>query len=114
MGRPKGGKNRHWSKEERLRIVKRYTDGFISQAVLSKEESISRGMLHSWITKYYDNGESGLENKKKPGNPFVSYQMKKNPTREETLEYENLRLRLENELLKKGLTLEEVITKQKR
>jgi hypothetical protein len=44
----------------------------------------------------------GLVNKKKPGNPLSKYQNKKNLTKEEQLEYENMKLRIENELLKKG------------
>ena len=43
-----------------------------------------------------------LENKKKPGNPLSKYSRKKNLTDLENLEYENMRLRIENERLKKG------------
>ena len=44
----------------------------------------------------------GLENKKKLGNSLVKYCNRKNLTKEEQLEYENMKLRIENELLKKG------------
>ena len=44
----------------------------------------------------------GLTNKKKPGNPLSKYCNKKNLTKEEQLEYENMKLKIENELLKKG------------
>ncbi len=114
MGRPKGGKNKHWTQKEKLRIVKKVVDDLRSQTEVAKEEGINGGMLHRWVKKYQDSGEAGLINKRKPGNPFAKYHMKKNLTREEELEYENMKLRLENELLKKGLTLEEVITRLKK
>lgn len=44
----------------------------------------------------------GLINKTKPGNPLSKYQ-KKNLTKEEQLEYENMKLRIENEMLKNDL-----------
>ena len=46
---------------------------------------------------------TGLENKKKPGNPLAKiYSKKKFKNREEQLENENMKLRIENERLKKG------------
>ena len=51
---------------------------------------------------YKKDGIKGLENKKKPGNPLMKYSRKKSLTELEKLEYENMKLRIENELLKKG------------
>ena len=60
-------------------------------------------MLRTWIIKYREDGEEALANKKKPGNPMSKYYVtKKFKSREEELEYENMRLRIENERLKKG------------
>ena len=56
--------------------------------------------------KYLELGEKGLENKKKPGNPLMKYSAKKNLTEIEKLEYENMKLRIENERLKKGYYVE--------
>ena len=39
-GRPQGGKNRNWSKEDKLRIVRRYFYENIGERVLAKEENI--------------------------------------------------------------------------
>lgn len=108
MGRPKGGTNRYWSKEEKLRIVKRWMDGEGSQRQIAKEEKISFGMYSNWIYAFQENGEGGLENQRKPGNPLVRYQTKKELTDLERLEYENMKLRIENLRLKKGYTEEEV------
>jgi hypothetical protein len=49
----------------------------------------------------------GLTNKKKPGNPLMKYSSKKKLTKEEQLEYENMKLRIENEMLKKGFLMKE-------
>ncbi len=102
MGRPKGGKNRYWSKEEKLRIVNKVVVDRRSAHDVSNEEKISNGMLTSWLKKYYAEGESGLVNKKRPGNPLTKYQNRKNLSKEEQLEYENMKLRIELERLKKG------------
>ena len=42
------------------------------------------------------------KNKKKPGNPLSKYSSKKQLTELEQLEYENMKLRIEVERLKKG------------
>lgn len=94
--------NRYWSKEEKLRIVKRVVDDCLSTQQVAKEEDISGGMLRSWVKKYVEQGEESLENKRKPGNPLMKYSRRKELSDLEKLEYENMRLRIENERLKKG------------
>ena len=94
--------NRNWSKEDKLRIINKVINDGMSARQVAKEEDISSGMLGNWIRKYLSQGEKSLINKKKPGNPLTKYSNKKNLTKEEQLEYENMKLRIENELLKKG------------
>ncbi len=108
MGRTKGGTNRYWSKEEKLRIVKRITEDYESQSYIALSEKISEGMLSTWIKKYLDYGEKSLENKKKPGNPLTKYQSRKELTKFEELQYENMKLSIENERLKKGYVVKGV------
>lgn len=96
------GKYRYWSKDEKLRIINRVLNDSLSTHQVSREENISNGMLNNWIKKYFEQGENGLENKKKPGNPLVKYSKRKSLTEIEKLEYENMKLRIENERLKKG------------
>ena len=102
MGRPKGGINRYWSKEEKLRIINRVLVDGLSTYQVAKEENISSGMLRNWVKKYIQHGEEALENKRKPGNPLVKYSRRKELSDLEKLEYENMKLRIENERLKKG------------
>ena len=109
MGRPKGKankENRYWSKEEKLRIVLRAVNHENSISIISQEEKINPGQLHMWIKKYLEQGEDGLINAKKPGSPYKGLQRKKNLTDLEKLEYENMKLRIENERLKKGYMVE--------
>ena len=108
MGRPKGTcvPKRYWSKEEKLKAVKRVLDNHETAENVRKDLNINSGLLHAWIKKYLDNGENGLENKIMPGNPLAKYQHKKQLTDIEKLEYENMKLRIENERLKKGYIVE--------
>lgn len=102
MPRIRKEKNRNWTKEEKLRIINRsLTDG-LSINFIAEDEDISAGMLSTWIKRYLELGENALINKKKPGNPMSKYSNKKNLSKEEQLEYENIKLRIENEMLKKG------------
>jgi transposase-like protein len=109
MGRPKGKatkSNRYWSKEEKLRIVTRIVDHEKSLSVISKEEEINPGQASIWVKKFLENGEQGLINKIKPGSPLLKYQNKNQLTNEEQLQYELMKLKVENERLKKGYIVE--------
>lgn len=104
MGRPKGGTNKEWSKEEKLKYVLMVIDGNKSPKEIQKEFGIYHSMLNVWITKYVSGGIEALQNKRKPGNPLAKYSCKKELNDFERLEYENMLLRIENERLKKGYT----------
>ena len=106
MGRPKGGKNKYWSKEEKLKLIKEHLDNNISTNEITTRENISNGMYNNWLKKYLEYGEKELENKKKPGNQLSKYMNKKQLNDIEKLEYENMKLRIENERLKKGYMVE--------
>jgi len=108
MGRPKGisTPRRNWSKEEKIKAVARVLINHETAEDVRKELNINSGLLHAWIQKYLKDGEKGLENKIKPGNPLAKYQNKKQLSDIEQLEYENMKLRIENERLKKGYLVE--------
>ena len=97
--------NRYWSKEEKLKLINEVLNGKSSVQV-AKENNISGGMLRNWVIKYNNYGEESLINKKKPGNPLCKYSNRKNLTDLEKLQYENMKLRIENERLKKGYMVE--------
>ena len=102
QGRPKGKKNKNHTKEEKMKYVKLVLEDGYSVWKIEREFGISHSLTNTWVRKYLESGEKSLENKKKPGNPLTKYSNKKNLTKEEQLEYENMKLRIENELLKKG------------
>lgn len=105
MGRPKGSKGRTWLKDEKLRIVRRYFDENLGRPALAKEEGISSGMLYNWITKYLNEGEDGLENKKKTGNHYAALHTSKSLSELERLRLLVEKQEIEIERLKKGYTV---------
>lgn len=101
-GRPSGGKNKCWTKEEKEKIVLYHLNNDIGMDKCAKYFGISKGQMFKWVTDYREKGIEGLINKKKPGNPLMKYSRRKELSKEEQLEYENMKLRIENEMLKKG------------
>ena len=102
MGRPKGGTNRKWSKEEKLRIVKRYLNEGIGSRPLGRQEGIDSGMIRIWVNKYLDRGESALENQKKTGNRFSALHTSKSLSEIDRLNLIIMKQEIEIERLKKG------------
>ena len=98
----KGQKFKQWTTEEKFNIIEPIIKFEKSSKLVTKETGINNGMITRWVHQYNENGMEGLINKKKPGNPMAKYSRKNNLTKEEQLEYENMKLRIENELLKKG------------
>ena len=86
------------SKEEKLAIVKRNLSGEAAR-VLAREIGCSDKQVRDWVKIYQAEGEAGLEQKKKPGNPLARYERCKELTYEELLQYQ-IEL-LKRELIKK-------------
>ena len=101
-GRPKGGTNKYWNAEEKYDVIKPIINFEKSSAQVTKETGINNGTISKWVKAYTENGMEGLKNKRKPGNPLAKYSCKKNLSEIEQLQYENMKLRIENERLKKG------------
>ena len=115
MGRPKGGTNKSWTAQQKFEIIKDIINGLKSSCQVSRETGLANGMIGNWVIKYTKHGLKGLENKRKPGNPLAKYSRRKELTEIEKLEYENMKLRIENERLKKGYTSKEAdLAKQKK
>lgn len=100
MGRLKGGKSRTFTPEYKLYVLKRHIENHESYRDIANDENLSDGMIANWCRSYRENGIDGLRPKKR-GNPF-NILHSKSLTSEERLEIENLKLRIENERLKKG------------
>lgn len=100
MGRPKGGKNRKYPYEFKLKAVETYLNEHRSFRSVAAEMNIAETRVRAWV-KLYNEGllETG---RKRPGNPFSALHTSKSLSKEERLELENLKLKIENERLKKG------------
>lgn len=114
MGRPKGGKNKYWSKEEKLKYIQMVINDGISSYDIQKKYGIYHSTICRWIKSYNEYCMDGLENKRKPGNPLVKYSRRKELTELEKKDYEIMRLKIENERLKKGYTEADLILAKKK
>ena len=102
MGRPKGGKNRRYSYEFKLKVVQDHDINHLSLHELERKYEVDDGVISRWIYRFLLEGTEGLKPKKK-GNPFSALHTSKSLSREERLELENLKLKIENERLKKDI-----------
>ena len=103
MGRPKGGKNRKWTNEERLKYVLMCEEEHIPVRTLAKEEGIPHGTLVGWVRRYRDGGVEALNpGKLRRGDRFAALHASKSLTETERLTLLVEKLQIENERLKKG------------
>ena len=103
----KGQKFKHWTAEEKYKVIEPALNLEKSSHEVARENNLAPGMVGNWIISYRKNGMDGLTSKRKPGNALAKYSNKKHLTKEEQLEYENMKLRIENEMLKKGFLMKE-------
>ena len=109
MARPKGGKNRKWTNEERLKYVLMCEEEHIPVRTIVREEGISRGTLREWIRRYRSGGEEALNPEKlHPGNHSSALHTSKSLSENERLILLVEKLQIENERLKKGYTVKGV------
>ena len=103
MGRTRGGKNRHWSDEERLKYVLICEKDHMPVLTAAKAYGIPRGTLRVWIKRYREGGIDSLNpDKKHSGNHFAALHTSKSLTEHERLLLLVEKLQIENERLKKG------------
>ena len=112
-------KNTMRSPEEKEAIVLEYlNDKHSSYRKTADKYGIAYHRFGIWIKKYRENGIEGLKSKTGKGNHIGSgnslcgLQRKKNKTREEELELENLKLKVEVARLKKGYQVKGVGSKK--
>ena len=103
-GRPKGSKSKYYSYEFKLRVVKDREDNHLSWSDLEKKYGVANSVIRRWIKLYYEGVlETGKTHNR--GNRFAALYSSKSLSKQERLELENLKLRIENERLKKGYTV---------
>jgi transposase-like protein len=100
MGRPKGGRNRKWTVEEKLRVINRHLENHESLQQVAIAEGVSSGLLSTWISKYLEGGEEALVNRS--GNPYAALVTAKSLSEEERLRLIVAKQEVEIARLKKG------------
>jgi transposase-like protein len=113
IGRPKGGVNRYHSKEFKLEVITRILNGEGSHPV-ADDLGLSPGMIRNWVMKYKETGVSGLENKKKTGNPYARLHTSNSLTEIERLRLELAKAEVELAKVKKIYEMERSVARQKR
>ena len=104
MGRPKGGKNRQWTNEERLKYVLMCEEDHIPERTLARDSGIPRGTLHTWVRRYRSGGVEALNPEKlHRGNHFAALHSSKSLSEKERLILLVEKLQIENERLKQEL-----------
>ncbi|MBE6706251.1 MAG: transposase [Ruminococcaceae bacterium] len=104
----KGQKKRIWTKEEKLKIIKRYSEEHLSARELGKIYNADHSMICRWIREYAVKGEVAFEEVKRSGNKYAALHTSKNISEAERLKLEIAKLRVENERLKKGYVVKGV------
>ena len=67
MGRPKGGKNKYWTAEEKYKVIKPILDCELTSGEVTRRTGINNGILSIWVKKYKEHGMEGLKKQKKTG-----------------------------------------------
>lgn len=65
MARPKGGKNARRTPEEKMKLIQEYYASGIGYKAFAKEHGIAHSLFSSWIKKYSENGEKGLQHSRR-------------------------------------------------
>ena len=105
--------NRKYTPEFKIKCVTEVLEGKKSQTEIAKENEMSKRNVVRWVKNYQEHGEEYFYQEhrgsgKGKGNPYAALHTKKNLSELERLELENLKLRIENERLKKGYTVKGV------
>lgn len=111
IGRPKGGKNRKFTSEQKRDFVLECIKENSPIDTFARNNSLSKTMLRSWIAKYEKNGLDGLRSRQGKcgsGNPYAALHTKKNLTEVERLRLELAKKEVECERLKKGYSVKGV------
>ena len=103
MGRKKGGNNRQWTNDQRLKYVLLCVENHIPVRQVARENNIPYGTLNGWVRKYQMGGVQTLNPEKlRCGNRFSALHTSKSLSEIDRLRLLVEKLEIENERLKKG------------
>ena len=98
-------KNRKHSPEFKIQCIKEMLEEHISKKEVGRKYNLDTHTLRRWIQNYEEHGAEYFYEEhrgRNGGNPYAALHTSKRLSREERLELENLKLRIENERLKKA------------
>lgn len=96
-------KNNMRTPEEKEKIVLEYLNGKVGYRMIARSHEVNSKVLFRWTKKYQENGIDGLKSQTgKASKKGRVGRQKKAQSREEQLERENAKLKIEIERLKKG------------
>ena len=101
-------KNKRYTAEFKIGIVKKVTEEHIGIKEIARQNDIDNHNVRNWLKNYQEYGESYFYEEHRgnhKGNPYAALHTSKSLSNEQRLELENLKLRIENERLKKGYTV---------
>ena len=85
----KGQKKRIWTKEDKLKIIKRYSEENISARELGRIYNADHSMICRWIREYTAKGEAAFEEVKKKRKQICSITYKQKHVRNRTIKVGN-------------------------
>lgn len=100
MSGVKGMTHRRWSKEMKLEIINKHLVDKKPMTQIAKEYGINTGMISNWISKYEDDGDDALEDRR--GNRFAALHTSKSLSEVERLRITVAKQEVEIARLKKG------------
>ncbi len=103
MGK-KGVPHRKWSKDEKLRIIRRHLEKHIAIKQIAKEYDVSSGLVSTWVKKYLEEGKDALEPHN--GNPYAALHTSKSLSEVERLRLIVAKQEVEIARLKEGYWVE--------
>lgn len=108
-------KNKRYTAEFKIGIVKKVTEEHIGIKEIARQNNIDNHNVRNWLKNYQEYGETYFYEEHRgnhKGNPYSALHTSKSLSNEERLELENLKLRIENERLKKGYMVKGVGVKK--
>lgn len=94
-----------YTAELKIAVVKKVIEEHIGIREIARQNNTSEHAVRVWLKRYQEYGEAYFYEEhrgSKRGNPYAALHTSKSLSNEERLELENIKLRIENERLKKG------------
>jgi len=110
MGSKKGVPHRKWTREEKMKFVRKHLEEHMSQGEIERTYGVRQNLVGSWVKRYLEEGEDALEARK--GNPYAALHTSKSLSEVDRLRLIVAKQEIEIARLKKGYWVEGVGAKK--